>query len=126
MNQKQTPSPNIFTNLANPFRKKSRPHSSISSSNSSIDAYKQLAIRHIRNYVDSEDEDFSNRTRIKARMYKEKNELDLIDESRCTYASSVNMSVILKSNKKIGSFARSRKKVIRPAYSLNKIDINYN
>lgn len=126
MNQKHSSSPNIFTNLQNPFRRKLRPHSSISSSNSSIDAYKQLAIRHIRNYVDSEEEDFSNRTRIKGRMYKEKNELDLIDESRCTYVSSLNMSVFVKSNKKTGKFVKTRKKVIRPTYSLNKVDINYN
>ena len=57
---------------------------------------------------------------------KQKNELDFIDESRYTYASSINMSLILKPNPKSGDRLKCKKKVIRHAYSLKKIDINLN
>jgi hypothetical protein len=106
-------------------RNRLRPRSSISSSNSSIDAYKQLAIKHIRNYVDSEDDDFTNRTRINSTLHHGNNELELIDESRCTYASSLNVSVVVRPFFKTVKRKFVVKKVIRPTYSLSKININY-
>ena len=104
-----------------------KPRYSVSSSNSSIDAYKQMGMRNIRNYVDSEDEDdaVSRSSHINSSFTKQKNELALIDESRYTHPSSLNLSVVIK-HPTTNKSNESKPRLKRQTYSLSKLELKFN
>ena len=103
-----------------------KPRYSVSSSNSSIDVYKQMGLRNVRNYLDSEDDDAQSVcSHLNSSFMKpNKSDLALIDESRYTHPSSLNMSIVVR-HPSHPITKRGNPKVQRQIYSLSKLDLKF-
>lgn len=84
-----------------------------------------MGMRNIRNYLDSEDDDAQSAcSHLNSSFVKNNNDLALIDESRYTHHSSLNMSVVVRhQNHSSVKFLKPRMQ--RQTYSLSKLDLKF-
>lgn len=85
-----------------------------------------MGMRNIRNYIDSEDDDdaHSKSSNINSSFRKQKNDLALIDESRYTHPSSLNLSVVIK-HPPTNKSKEPRAMLKRQTYSLSKQELKF-
>ncbi|OMJ83343.1 hypothetical protein SteCoe_15742 [Stentor coeruleus] len=110
----------------NSLRVKTPGTNSLPSMNS-IDKYKQLGLKNIRNYNDSED-DFDEQSissEINQSIVSNNKDLSKIDESRCTYNSKNNISTIIKQKLTKKLLKKSQSTIPRIVFTTKKYDIKF-